>query len=53
MNAARILIDEAAQWKADRVVLGAKRPGALGQVLLGSVSAAAAEGAHCSVEVVR
>jgi nucleotide-binding universal stress UspA family protein len=52
-DAARVLIEEAARWKADCIFLGAKRHGALGQVLLGSVSAAVAEGAHCSVEVVR
>jgi nucleotide-binding universal stress UspA family protein len=52
-DAVTTLIEEATRWGADSVFVGAKRHGVVGQVLLGSVSAAVAERAPCSVEVVR
>lgn len=53
-NPKQILVEEANNWHADCIFVGAN---ALGnrwqQFLLGSVSAAVAARAHCSVEVVR
>lgn len=46
----RILND---QWVADSIFVGARGLGLIDRLLLGSVSAAVAERAHCSVEVVR
>jgi nucleotide-binding universal stress UspA family protein len=47
------LVNSAQQWQADCIFLGAKGHGRLARFLLGSVSAAVAARAHCSVEVVR
>ena len=47
------LVNAAQQWRADCIFLGAKGHGRLAKFLLGSVSAAVAARAHCSVEVVR
>lgn len=47
------LLEEAERWGADCVFLGAKGHSALERFTLGSVSAAVAARAHCSVEVVR
>ena len=44
---------EASRWEADAIFLGAKGHSALQRFLLGSVSAAVAARALCSVEVVR
>lgn len=47
------LIDEAATWSAHCIFAGAKGVRGIERLLLGSVSAALAARAHCSVEVVR
>lgn len=49
----RVLVEEAERWEADCIFLGAKGMSRLERFLLGSVSAAVATRAHCSVEVVR
>ena len=49
----RAVVEEAERWGADCIVLGAKGHNRLAGFLLGSVSAAVAARAHCSVEVVR
>jgi len=49
----RILTDEAKQWGADCIFVGARGLRGIGRFLLGSVSAAVVARAHCSVEVVR
>ena len=48
-----VLLDEAEQWKADCLFVGARGLSRVERFLLGSVSAAVAARAHCSVEVVR
>jgi len=49
-----ILVEIAEQWHADSIFVGANRFGSrIERFLLGSVSAAVAARAHCSVEVVR
>jgi nucleotide-binding universal stress UspA family protein len=48
-----VLLDEAEQWGADCIFLGARGLSGVERFLLGSVSAAVAARAHCSVEVVR
>jgi nucleotide-binding universal stress UspA family protein len=48
-----VLLDEAEQWEADCVFVGARGLSRVERFLLGSVSAAVAARAHCSVEVVR
>jgi nucleotide-binding universal stress UspA family protein len=53
-NPKELLIQEAEQWGADCIFVGANAYGSrLERVLLGSTSAAVAARAHCSVEVVR
>ena len=49
----RLVVEQARKWAADCVFLGAKGHGGIARVLLGSVSAAVASRAPCSVEVVR
>jgi nucleotide-binding universal stress UspA family protein len=49
----RVLLEEAEAWAADCVFVGAKGLTRIERVLLGSVSAAVAARAECSVEVVR
>jgi nucleotide-binding universal stress UspA family protein len=48
-----VLLDEAAQWGADSIFVGARGLTRVERFLLGTVSAAVAARAHCSVEVVR
>jgi nucleotide-binding universal stress UspA family protein len=52
-NPKRVLIEEAESWKADCIFVGASGLSRVDRFLLGSVSAAVAARAHCSVEVVR
>jgi nucleotide-binding universal stress UspA family protein len=49
----RLLPDEAERLRADAIFLGARGLGRIERLLLGSVSAAVAARAHCSVEVIR
>jgi nucleotide-binding universal stress UspA family protein len=48
-----VLLDEAEHWRADSLFVGARGLSRVERFLLGSVSAAVAARAHCSVEVVR
>jgi nucleotide-binding universal stress UspA family protein len=48
-----VLLDEAEQWGADCLFVGARGLSRIERFLLGSVSAAVAARAQCSVEVVR
>lgn len=53
-NPKQILVEESERWHADSIFVGANRYGSrIERSLLGSVSAAVAARAHCSVEVVR
>jgi nucleotide-binding universal stress UspA family protein len=53
-NPKNVLVEEAERWHADSIFVGANRYGSrIERFLLGSVSAAIAARAHCSVEVVR
>jgi nucleotide-binding universal stress UspA family protein len=53
-NPKSVLVDIAENWHADSIFVGANRFGSrVERFLLGSVSAAVAARAHCSVEVVR
>ena len=52
-NPAHELLEEAGEWQADCVFLGAKGTRGIDRLLLGSVSSAVSARAHCSVEVVR
>jgi nucleotide-binding universal stress UspA family protein len=52
-NPKQVLVDEAESWGADSIFVGAKGIRGIDRFLLGSVSAAVAARAHCSVEVIR
>ena len=52
-NPANELLEEAEEWAADCIFLGAKGTRGIDRLLLGSVSSAVSARAHCSVEVVR
>jgi nucleotide-binding universal stress UspA family protein len=49
----RVLIQEAEDWQATTIFLGARGLAAIDRFLLGSVSATVAQTAECTVEVVR
>jgi nucleotide-binding universal stress UspA family protein len=49
----RVLMEEAEDWQATSIFLGARGLAAIERFLLGSVSAAVAQRAECTVEVVR
>jgi len=49
-----VIVDEAEQWNADTIFVGPHcAPNSFERFLIGSVSAAVAARAHCSVEIVR
>jgi nucleotide-binding universal stress UspA family protein len=48
-----VLLEESEKWKADCIFVGARGLSGLKHFLIGSVSAAVAARAHCTVEVVR
>ena len=48
-----VLLDEAEHWAADCIFMGARGHSRIERFMIGSVSAAVAARAHCSVEVVR
>jgi nucleotide-binding universal stress UspA family protein len=52
-DARSVILDEAAEWHADLIVLGSHGRKGLGRFLLGSVSEAVAHHARCSVQIVR
>lgn len=52
-NPKSVIIDTAAQWNADLIVVGAHGRSALERFLIGSVSEAVARHAPCSVEIIR
>lgn len=52
-NPKSVLVEEAEEWSADSIFLGARGMRGIDRLLLGSVSAAVASRASCSVEIVR
>jgi nucleotide-binding universal stress UspA family protein len=48
-----VIVEEAAQWPADLIVMGSSGKGGFKRLVLGSVSHAVAAKAPCSVELVR
>ena len=52
-NPKEVIIDSAAQWHADLIVVGSHGRKGLDRFFMGSVSEAAARHAHCSVQIVR
>lgn len=52
-NPRAAIVEQAVEWKADHIVLGAHGTGALQRLLLGSVSLGVLRHAPCSVEIVR
>ena len=52
-NPKEVIVETADAWRADSIFMGAKGLRGIDRILLGSVSAAVAARAHCSVEVVR
>ena len=49
----QVIVEEAASWGADLIVMGSRGLGAWSRLLLGSVSSAVVHHAKCSVEIVR
>jgi nucleotide-binding universal stress UspA family protein len=47
------IVDLAAEWKADLIVMGSHGRSGIKRLLLGSVAEFVARHAHCSVEIVR
>jgi nucleotide-binding universal stress UspA family protein len=52
-DARSVILDEAARWHPDLIVLGSHRRSKLGRILIGSVSEAVLRHAECSVQIVR
>ncbi len=52
-DARTIILEDAAEWRADLIVLGSHGRKGLQRFFLGSVSEAVARHAHCSVLIVR
>ena len=52
-DARSVILDQAAEWLADLIVVGSHGRKGLGRFFLGSVSEAVARHAPCSVEIVR
>jgi len=52
-DAKSVILEDAAEWHADLIVLGSHGRKGLGRFLLGSVSEAVARHARCSVQIVR
>jgi nucleotide-binding universal stress UspA family protein len=52
-SARDVILEEAEKWGADLIVIGSHGYSGLQRFLLGSVSHAVANHAHCSVEIVR
>lgn len=52
-NPKNALVEEAEEWGADSIFLGARGMRGMDRLLLGSVSAAIAARANCSVEIIR
>ncbi len=52
-DARRIILNEANEWKADSIFMGARGLGRFQRFLLGSVSSTVAAKAKCSVEIIR
>lgn len=48
-----VILQEASEWHADRIVLGSHGHGAVGRAVLGSTAAAVAANAGCSVLIAR
>lgn len=49
----RLIVEEAEHWRADSIFVGARGLRRIERFLIGSVSAAVATRAHCTVEIVR
>jgi nucleotide-binding universal stress UspA family protein len=49
----QVIVEEAANWGADLIVMGSRGLGVWNRLLLGSVSSAVVHHAPCSVEIVR
>ena len=52
-NPKEVIIDSAAEWHADLIVVGSHGRKGLDRFFMGSVSDAVARHAHCSVQIVR
>jgi nucleotide-binding universal stress UspA family protein len=51
--AAQVILDEAARWGADRIILGSHGHGAIGRAVMGSTATRVVKEATCSVYIVR